>query len=63
VRRGQENGLKQNAVLSFPSDLCYVLRTIQIMRGMAMHMDVDFHLNKAWTPLAKELLAKPRRTA
>lgn len=32
----------QNAVLSFPSELCYVLRSVQIMRGMAQGMGVDY---------------------
>jgi len=52
----QENGLRQNAIVSFPSDLSYVLRSIQLLRGMATHMNVDYSLAHHWSPLARELL-------
>jgi aarF domain-containing kinase len=52
------HALHSNAVLSFPSDLCYVLRTVQILRGMSVGMGVDFDLTKVWAPMADGYLKR-----
>jgi aarF domain-containing kinase len=54
----KSHALHSNAVLSFPSDLCYVLRTVQILRGMSVGMGVDFDLTKVWAPMAEGYLKR-----
>jgi len=54
----KSHALHSNAVLSFPSDLCYVLRTVQILRGMSLGMGVDFDLTKVWAPMAEGYLKR-----
>jgi len=56
---GKDSDLKQNGVKSFPSDLVYVLRSIQLIKGMGMGMNVGkgtngFSVLPIWYPYAKE---------
>jgi len=44
--------------VSFPADLCYVLRTVQILRGMSGGLGVDFDLTQVWAPMAEEFLKR-----
>ena len=57
------HSLNHNAVLSFPSDLCYILRTIQILRGMSTGMGVDFNLTQVWSPMAQNFLDREKEAA
>ena len=53
------SAIKRNAVLSMPSDLYFLLRTIQIMRGMSKAFGLkDFSLAEVWTPYAKDASQK-----
>lgn len=49
-----------NAVVSFPQDLMYILRAIQIMRGMATSLGQQFSLAKTWAPLAQAYLDREK---
>jgi aarF domain-containing kinase len=56
----KDHGLNHNAVLSFPSELCYILRTIQIIRGLSVGLGVDFSLMKTWSPMAQGYLDREK---
>mmetsp|Transcript_23381 Transcript_23381/g.30538 ORF Transcript_23381/g.30538 Transcript_23381/m.30538 type:complete len:531 (+) Transcript_23381:91-1683(+) len=55
----ENNGLKTNAVKVLPPDLYFMLRSIQILKGMAYGMGVDFHLSKVWDKYATDFLRSP----
>ena len=50
------NELKSNAIKSFPSDLYFLVRTIQLIRGIAYVCKIDYSLAKTWQPYAKQVL-------
>jgi len=51
------NALRSNAVKVFPPDLFFMLRSIQIIKGISHGLDVDFHLSRIWAPYADQYLA------
>ena len=54
------NALKTNAVTSLPPDLYFLVRTVQLIRGIAFAFDVDYSLSKEWAPYARETIACTR---
>lgn len=42
---------------TFPKRLFYILRTIQILRGLSLGMDSPFSSSEMWKPLALQVLA------
>lgn len=42
---------------TFPKGLFYILRTIQILRGLSVGMDSPFSSAELWKPLALQVLA------
>jgi len=50
------NSLKVNSVTKMPSDLYFIVRTVQLMRGICFAFDLDYSLAAAWAPLAKQVL-------
>ncbi|CAM9803706.1 unnamed protein product [Discosporangium mesarthrocarpum] len=48
--------LKGNAVTSFPSDLFFVLRTVQMLRGLASGMGINFSVAGEWAPHTSRVL-------
>lgn len=50
------NALRQISVSKMPSDLYFLVRTIQIFRGMCFAFDIDFSMAKEFSPYAKKLL-------
>jgi predicted unusual protein kinase regulating ubiquinone biosynthesis (AarF/ABC1/UbiB family) len=52
--------LNDNAVLAFPEDLMYVMRAIQIMRGMATALGQEFSIAKVWAPMAQQYLDREK---
>lgn len=52
------NGLKKNAVSKMPSELYFVVRTVQLLRGIAYAFDIDFSLAKSWESYALKTLKK-----
>jgi predicted unusual protein kinase regulating ubiquinone biosynthesis (AarF/ABC1/UbiB family) len=52
------NALKKNSVTKMPSDLYFVVRTVQLLRGIAFAFGIDYSLSKAWGPYAERTLAK-----
>lgn len=51
------NALKTNAVTNMPSDLYFLIRTIQIFRGICAGFEIDYSLANAWSKHAKNVLA------
>lgn len=47
-------------MLSFPQDLMYILRAIQIMRGMSTALGQQFSLAKTWGPMAQAYLDRQK---
>lgn len=51
------SAIKRNAVLSMPSDLYFLLRTIQILRGMSKAFGLkDFSLADNWSSYAQQVV-------
>ena len=45
----------------FPPDMVFVVRTLQILRGLVTGMKVDFSSAQQWLPIAREVLAEEKR--
>jgi hypothetical protein len=52
----EDSPIKQSKIVSFPKQLFLVLRVVQLFRGMASRMDVEFSSAKQWKPFAEEAL-------
>jgi hypothetical protein len=52
----QNNPLKINPILNMPSELYYVIRVVQLFRGISFAFDLDFSIAKAWSPYAKNVI-------
>ncbi|GFR52787.1 hypothetical protein Agub_g15404, partial [Astrephomene gubernaculifera] len=51
--------LKRCAIRTFPPDLFFVMRVVQLLRGMASGMGIsDFSCARQWAPLARDTLAR-----
>lgn len=50
------NALKKNSIVKFPEDLYFLIRSVQLMRGIAYGFNLDFSLAKQWDHLAQEYL-------
>jgi aarF domain-containing kinase len=51
-----ENPLSTNTVTSFPSELFFILRSVQMLRGMSHAMGVPFSIAQAWEPHVSRVL-------
>lgn len=51
-----QNALKTNAVSEMPADLYFIVRTVQLFRGICFAFDLDFSLASAWAPYAKKVI-------
>lgn len=56
------NALKENAVTKMPSDLYFVVRTVQLLRGIAGAFDLDYSLASAWKPYADRVVASRHKS-
>lgn len=57
-----DSPIKQCAIQQFPRDMFFVLRVVQLLRGLATGMGVtDFSCAKQWAPLAKEAVRRSKR--
>ena len=52
------NALKKNAVSKMPSDLYFVVRTVQLLRGISSAFDLDYSLATTWGPYAEKIISK-----
>lgn len=52
--------LKSNSVTHMPPDLYFLVRTVQMMRGIAYAFDLNFSLADHWAPLAQRVIEKDR---
>jgi aarF domain-containing kinase len=51
------SALKRNSIISMPSDLFFILRTVQLLRGITTAFQLkDFSLADEWLPYAKMVL-------
>jgi predicted unusual protein kinase regulating ubiquinone biosynthesis (AarF/ABC1/UbiB family) len=61
---GKDSVLAENGVSDIPADLVFVIRVIQIQRGIAAALNVnDFSLAERWRPAAKEYLLSRRSSS
>ncbi|GJP40542.1 hypothetical protein CLOM_g211 [Closterium sp. NIES-68] len=51
-----ESTLKRNGVEKFPEDLFFVVRTMQLLRGLAMGMGLNESLAEQWRSIAKQVI-------
>lgn len=53
----QDAMIKKNPILSIPPDLFFVVRTVQILRGLTYSLGIsDFSLAEKWEPFARKAL-------
>jgi hypothetical protein len=52
----EDSPIKQCAITSFPKQIFLVLRVVQLFRGMANRMDVEFSSARQWRTFAEEAL-------
>lgn len=52
------NALKTNSVTKLPPDLYFVVRTVQLFRGICYGFDLDYSLATVWTPYAKQAIKR-----
>eukprot|EP00892_Ulva_mutabilis_P003003 jgi/Ulvmu1/12703/UM095_0007.1 len=52
----EDSVLKEAQITKFPKDYFLILRVVQLFRGLASHMDVEFSTAKQWEPFAKRAL-------
>ncbi|KAF5175831.1 kinase superfamily protein [Thalictrum thalictroides] len=52
----EDSSLKKISVQSFPEELFCVLRTVHLLRGLSVGMDIDFSCAEQWRPIAEEAL-------
>ena len=50
------NSLKTNSVTKMPAEMYFLVRTVQLMRGICFAFGLDYSLADQWAPLAKETL-------
>ena len=50
--------LKLNPVVNIPPDLYFLIRTVQLMRGIAYGFDIDFSLAESWSTFAQKFVDK-----
>lgn len=53
-----ENSLKDNSVTKLPPDLYFVVRTVQLFRGIAHAFEIDYSVANVWRPHAKRILSE-----
>ncbi|KAK9811448.1 hypothetical protein WJX72_004052 [[Myrmecia] bisecta] len=53
----EDSPLKKMGITTFPSDMFFVLRVVQLLRGMSFGMDIgEFSSAKQWEPFAEQAL-------
>eukprot|EP00775_Hariotina_reticulata_P010212 gene10212-10373_t len=58
----QNSPIKQAAIEKFPPDMFFVLRVVQLLRGMANGMGIDdFSTADQWAPLARQAINKVKK--
>eukprot|EP00252_Welwitschia_mirabilis_P008566 TRINITY_DN20506_c0_g1_i2.p1 TRINITY_DN20506_c0_g1~~TRINITY_DN20506_c0_g1_i2.p1 ORF type:complete len:322 (-),score=64.78 TRINITY_DN20506_c0_g1_i2:248-1213(-) len=55
---GEDSSLMSVPVKEFPEDLFFVLRTMQLLRGIAVGMGMDYSCAQEWRPLAEAALSQ-----
>eukprot|EP00899_Mesostigma_viride_P026165 jgi/Mesvir1/6733/Mv04438-RA.1 len=58
---GGEASLKHNAVKKFPSDMFFVLRACQLLRGISHGMRLEWAVIDTWRPIAEQTLLRHSR--
>jgi aarF domain-containing kinase len=52
------NGLKENPVVKLPPDLYFIIRSIQLLRGIACAFEIDYSVSDVWIRKAKDTINK-----
>ena len=50
--------LRNNSVTKMPSDLYFVVRTVQLLRGITFAFGLDYSLADKWSHLAQRVISK-----
>jgi aarF domain-containing kinase len=52
------NALKYNSVKKLPTELYFLVRTVQLMRGIAYGFHLDYSLSQRWAPYAEKAIVR-----
>jgi len=55
---GPDSPLSGNTIVEMPQDLYFLVRTVQLMRGITFAFGLDYSLAKKWAPYARRVLAE-----
>jgi len=50
------NNLKSSTVTKLPPDLYFIVRAVQLLRGICFALDLDYSLSKQLAPYARQVL-------
>ena len=53
-----DSPLLGNTICEMPSDLYFLVRTVQLMRGCCFAFGLDYSLSRQWAPAARKVLAE-----
>ena len=54
----KDSSIGKNTVAAMPSDFYFLVRTVQLMRGIAYAFDLDFSLAEKWGPYARRVIRR-----
>lgn len=54
----KDSSIGKNTVAAMPSDFYFLVRTVQLMRGIAYAFDLDYSLAQSWIPYAKKAIER-----
>jgi len=58
----ENNALKSNSVTKLPPDLYFLVRTVQLFRGICYGLKLDYSLAQAWQPYATAAVKRIEKT-
>jgi len=58
----ENNALKSNSVTKLPPDLYFLVRTVQLFRGICYGLKLDYSLAEAWQPYAISAIKRIEKT-
>jgi aarF domain-containing kinase len=59
---GDDGPLKGNTISQMPSDLYFLVRTVQLMRGISFAFELDYSLASKWAPYARRVISENKAT-
>lgn len=59
----EDSPIKKSAITSFPKEMFFVMRVVQLLRGMSHGMGIEYSTVDQWEPWARAALAESRKNS